>query len=174
MIEIEHLNKTYPSPTGDIHALRDVDLRIEDGEIFGIIGPNGSGKSTTAGLLSGRLKPYRGKVKTYGARVAALPQDPRELFVKDTVLDELKELDPEEALLLQITELLESLKACFRATRLIYPAASSSALHSEKCCLPRPTCCFLTSRQREWTVSLSAASASFCPVSRPRAKPYSS
>ena len=28
MIEIEHLNKTYPSPTGDIHALRDVDLRI--------------------------------------------------------------------------------------------------------------------------------------------------
>ena len=29
MIEIEHLNKTYPSPTGDIHALRDVDLRIQ-------------------------------------------------------------------------------------------------------------------------------------------------
>ena len=32
MIEIEHLNKTYPSPGGDIHALRDVNLRIEDGE----------------------------------------------------------------------------------------------------------------------------------------------
>ena len=42
MIEIEHLNKTYPSPGGDIHALRDVDLRIEDGEIFGIIGLSGS------------------------------------------------------------------------------------------------------------------------------------
>ncbi|MFQ7009889.1 MAG: ATP-binding cassette domain-containing protein [Oscillospiraceae bacterium] len=46
MIEIEHLNKTYPSPGGDIHALRDVDLRIEDGEIFGIIGLSGAGKST--------------------------------------------------------------------------------------------------------------------------------
>ena len=33
MIEIEHLNKTYPSPTGDIHALRDVDLRIDDGAV---------------------------------------------------------------------------------------------------------------------------------------------
>ena len=46
MIEIEHLNKTYPSPSGDIHALRDVNLRIEDGEIFGIIGLSGAGKST--------------------------------------------------------------------------------------------------------------------------------
>ena len=46
MIEIEHLNKTYPSPGGDIHALRDVNLRIEDGEIFGIIGLSGAGKST--------------------------------------------------------------------------------------------------------------------------------
>ena len=48
MIEIEHLNKTYPSPGGDIHALRDVNLRIEDGEIFGIIGLSGAGKSTVA------------------------------------------------------------------------------------------------------------------------------
>ena len=87
--------------------LRGLSLTLNKGEIFALLGGNGSGKSTTAGLLSGRLKPYRGKVKTYGARVAALPQDPRELFVKDTVLDELKELDPEEALLLHITELLE-------------------------------------------------------------------
>ena len=53
MIEIEHLNKTYPSPTGDIHALRDVDLRIDDGEIFGIIGLSGAGKSTLMNQLVG-------------------------------------------------------------------------------------------------------------------------
>ena len=87
--------------------LRGLSLTLHKGEIFALLGGNGSGKSTTAGLLSGRLKPYRGKVKTNGLRVAALPQDPRELFVKDTVLDELKELNPEEALLLHITELLE-------------------------------------------------------------------
>lgn len=87
--------------------LRGLSLTLHKGEIFALLGGNGSGKSTTAGLLSGRLRPYRGKVKTNGLRVAALPQDPRELFVKDTVLDELKELNPEEALLLHITELLE-------------------------------------------------------------------
>ena len=61
MIEIEHLNKTYPSPTGDIHALRDVDLRIDDGEIFGIIGLSGAGKSTlgAASISSSGRPPAR-------------------------------------------------------------------------------------------------------------------
>ena len=105
IISIKNLHYTYPGDEAE--SLCGVSLEIEKGSFVAVLGHNGSGKSTTAGLLSGRLKPYRGKVKTYGARVAALPQDPRELFVKDTVLDELKELDPEEALLLHITELLE-------------------------------------------------------------------
>ena len=50
MIEIEHLNKTYPSPGGDIHALRDVDLRIEDGEIFGIIGLSGAARARSCAV----------------------------------------------------------------------------------------------------------------------------
>lgn len=69
-----------------------IDLTLCRGEIYALLGGNGSGKSTTVGLLSGRLKPYRGKVKNNGVYIAALPQDPRELFVKDTVSDELSEL----------------------------------------------------------------------------------
>ena len=70
MIEIEHLNKTYPSPSGDIHALRDVNLRIEDGEIFGIIGLSGAGKSTLLSLLAGLDAPSRGVVRFEGEDIA--------------------------------------------------------------------------------------------------------
>lgn len=66
MIEIEHLNKTYPSPGGDIHALRDVDLRIEDGEIFGIIGLSGAGKSTLVRCINLLERPTSGTVRIDG------------------------------------------------------------------------------------------------------------
>ena len=46
MIEIRHLDKTYRTANGEIPALRDINLTIEDGEIFGIIGLSGAGKST--------------------------------------------------------------------------------------------------------------------------------
>ena len=66
MIEIEHLNKTYPSPGGDIHALRDVNLRIEDGEIFGIIGLSGAGKSTLVRCINLLERPTSGTVRIDG------------------------------------------------------------------------------------------------------------
>ena len=84
-----------------------LDLTLYKGEICALLGGNGSGKSTTVGLLSGRLKPYRGKVKNLGARVAALPQDPRELFVKDTVSDELEELGSDMAEIDRIVKFLD-------------------------------------------------------------------
>ena len=79
MIEIEHLNKTYPSPGGDIHALRDVNLRIEDGEIFGIIGLSGAGKSTLVRCINLLERPTSGKVLTGGVDANAL-QRPKRFF----------------------------------------------------------------------------------------------
>ena len=55
----------------DFWALRDVNLAVEHGEIFGIVGPNGSGKSTLLQIVSGILRPTSGRVVTEG-RVAAL------------------------------------------------------------------------------------------------------
>ena len=72
MIEIEHLNKTYPSPGGDIHALRDVDLRIEDGEIFGIIGLSGAGKSTILRCINRMHDITKGELTVDGVDVDAL------------------------------------------------------------------------------------------------------
>ena len=46
MIELKHLGKIYFSASGSVEALKDVNLTIADGEIFGIIGLSGAGKST--------------------------------------------------------------------------------------------------------------------------------
>ena len=72
MIEIEHLNKTYPSPGGDIHALRDVNLRIEDGEIFGIIGLSGAGKSTLVRCINLLERPTSATVRIDGRDMTQL------------------------------------------------------------------------------------------------------
>ncbi len=52
-------------------ALRDVNLRVEPGEVFALVGPNGSGKSTLLQIVAGIMQPTRGRVVTDG-RVAAL------------------------------------------------------------------------------------------------------
>ena len=83
--------------------LRDLTMRLYPGEIFGVVGGNGSGKSTMLSVISGRNKPYRGKIRAYGKtvkpgyhsgdlKIAALTQDPRALFVRDNVRDDLQEL----------------------------------------------------------------------------------
>lgn len=52
-------------------ALRDVNLRVEPGEVFALVGPNGSGKSTLLQIVAGIMQPTRGRVVSEG-RVAAL------------------------------------------------------------------------------------------------------
>ena len=55
---------------GERVALQDVDLRVEPGEVVGLLGPNGSGKSTAIKVLSGTLGDFRGSAKIGGLDVA--------------------------------------------------------------------------------------------------------
>lgn len=55
-----NLSKTY---NGNVHALKDLNLEVEKGEIFGLFGPNGSGKTTTVRLFNGILTPSCGVIK---------------------------------------------------------------------------------------------------------------
>ena len=52
----------------DVHALKDLDLEINEGEIFAYLGPNGSGKTTTIKTLLGLLFPTSGSVEIFGAK----------------------------------------------------------------------------------------------------------
>lgn len=103
MIEAKELWFRYERELPDV--IRDLSLQVKKGELFCILGGNGTGKSTTLSLLSGIRKPYRGKVllkgqdirkkknaELAGGMIGVLPQNPQELFVKDTVLEDLREM----------------------------------------------------------------------------------
>ncbi len=62
MIETEKLTKKF----GSTVAVDSLDLKIEEGEIFGLVGPDGAGKTTTMRLLTGILEPTSGKANVGG------------------------------------------------------------------------------------------------------------
>ncbi len=72
MIELKGLSKTYHTASGDVKALENVDLRIEDGEIYGIIGLSGAGKSTLVRCINLLEKPDAGEVLVDGKELTAL------------------------------------------------------------------------------------------------------
>lgn len=71
--------------------LRGVSLKIQKGEIYGLLGGNGAGKSTLLSVLCGIRKAYRGKIQCTG-KICMLPQEPKNLFVKKTMEQELNEV----------------------------------------------------------------------------------
>lgn len=80
MIELLHVNKCL----GKKHVIKDLDLTIEDGVIFGLIGPNGAGKSTLLRLLAGIYQCDGGSIKLDGERIYNNAQRKRDiLFVSD-------------------------------------------------------------------------------------------
>ncbi len=74
MIELKGLSKTFSSDSGTVEALKDIDLCIEDGEIFGIIGLSGAGKSTLVRCINLLERPSAGSVIIDGQSMTELPR----------------------------------------------------------------------------------------------------
>ncbi len=73
MINIKNLYKTFSSAGGDITALSDINLDINDGEIFGIIGLSGAGKSTLVRCINLLERPTSGEVIIDGKDITKIP-----------------------------------------------------------------------------------------------------
>lgn len=67
-VQIEHLTKIFPVPLRRerVVAVQDLSLRVEKGEVYGLLGPNGSGKSTTLKILLGLVTATRGTTRVFG------------------------------------------------------------------------------------------------------------
>ena len=123
-LSLKELWFRYEKDSPDI--LRGVSMDVPKGSLFAIVGGNGAGKSTTLKAICGICKPYRGKIRVFGKPfekyttaelfrgcLSMLPQDPKSLFVKKTVREDLEEMSDKESVakiaeLCQVTELLES------------------------------------------------------------------
>ena len=75
IIQIEHLSKTFDSKENQVHALNDVSLSIEEGEIFGVIGLSGAGKSTLVRCLNLLEVPTSGTVTIGGKNLLELSKE---------------------------------------------------------------------------------------------------
>ncbi|WP_270421698.1 MULTISPECIES: ABC transporter ATP-binding protein [Acidaminococcus] len=69
MLTIKNLNVYY----GAIHAVKDLNLEVGDGEIVTLIGSNGAGKSTTLHTISGLIKPKTGSILYKGNEIVGIP-----------------------------------------------------------------------------------------------------
>lgn len=111
----------YERETPDV--LQGVGFSVPRGKLFAIVGGNGAGKSTLLKTICGICKPYRGTVEIMGKPVKAyrqrelyqhclamLPQDPKSLFVKKTVREDLEEMCREEAKIAQVAETCQLLE----------------------------------------------------------------
>ena len=74
MIELSHLCKTYVTAEKNIVALDDINITIQDGEIFGIIGLSGAGKSTLVRCINLLELPTSGEVRIDGRDITKLPR----------------------------------------------------------------------------------------------------
>lgn len=75
LYKLENIYKTYKFNDTLVHALNDVDLIINEGEIVVILGPSGSGKSTLLNLLSGIDKPTKGTITYKDVRIDKLSEN---------------------------------------------------------------------------------------------------
>ena len=117
-LSLKELWFRYEKDSPDV--LRGASAEVPNGSLYAIVGGNGAGKSTTLKAVCGICKPYRGKVKVFGKPVekyksselfggclAMLPQDPKSLFVKKTVREDLAEMTKDETKIAEIAAICE-------------------------------------------------------------------
>ena len=70
LVKAEDMAKKY----GDFIALHPLNVEVHSGEFFGVFGPNGAGKSTFIKLLTGQLRPSKGRIEILGVDAVLDPQ----------------------------------------------------------------------------------------------------
>ena len=88
VLSVKKLNKIY---RGNVHALKDLNLEVNEGEILGLLGPNGAGKSTFINILAGVTDKTSGEVIVWGFN---LDKNPRQVRVSLGIVPQEINVDP--------------------------------------------------------------------------------
>ena len=81
MVETRDLAKTFGNAQhGEVQAVKGIDLKIRNGEIFSLLGPNGAGKTTTISMISGLIEPTRGDAFIGGYSITGQPLQAKRLL----------------------------------------------------------------------------------------------
>ena len=87
LVEINNIEMTYHSLKGETKAIKDISLKVLEGEIVGIVGPSGCGKSTLLSIIAGLIVPGSGKVLVNGNEVNKSSRNIGYMFQKDQLLE---------------------------------------------------------------------------------------
>ena len=90
IIQIQNLSKVFGSRETAVHALDQIDLEIQQGEIFGIIGLSGAGKSTLVRCMNLLERPTSGTIVVNGQRLAWTEEDGRQSFISERELRQVR------------------------------------------------------------------------------------
>ena len=78
VLYVKDLNKTYSKNSSkSVHAIKNLNLEVKEGEIFGLLGPNGAGKSTFINILAGTTIKTSGEVNVWGFNLDVNPRQVR-------------------------------------------------------------------------------------------------
>ena len=90
IIQIQNLSKVFGSGETTVHALDQIDLEIQPGEIFGIIGLSGAGKSTLVRCMNLLERPTSGTIVVNGQHLAWVEEDGRQSFISERELRQVR------------------------------------------------------------------------------------
>jgi len=76
MIELQDVTKEF----GALFAVRELALSVSDGELFTLLGPNGAGKTTTVKMITGLIKPTKGRIVINGIDIQEFPEKAKEMI----------------------------------------------------------------------------------------------
>ena len=92
VLSVKKLNKIYLKNTSkSVHALKNLNLEVKEGEIFGLLGPNGAGKSTFINILAGTTIKTSGNVDVWGFN---LDKNPRQVRASIGIVPQEVNVDP--------------------------------------------------------------------------------
>ena len=85
VLQLRDVSKTYGEGAAEVHALRDVDLAVDAGELVAVMGPSGSGKSTLLTIAGSLEQPTSGEVFVCGAALSGMSRNERACLRRRTI-----------------------------------------------------------------------------------------